>query len=99
MLKLKMIHVLALIAFVGMFSSCKKYFGDVNKNPNDPAVVTPDVLLPIIQTNLAYTYWGDGSRFASIYTQHIDGVTRQFSVIQNYGIQGSDVDNMWSNLY
>lgn len=99
MLKLKMIHVIALIAFVGMFSSCKKYFGDVNKNPNDPAVVTPDVLLPIIQTNLAYTYWGDGSRFASIYTQHIDGVTRQFSVIQNYGIQGSDVDNMWSNLY
>jgi hypothetical protein len=99
MSKFKMLHVLVLIGLVGMFSSCKKYFGDVNKNPNDPAVVTPDVLLPIIQTNLAYTYWGDGSRFASIYTQHIDGVTRQFSVIQNYGIQGSDVDNMWSNLY
>lgn len=99
MLKIKMLHLLVLVVFVGMFSSCKKYFDDTNKNPNDPSVVTPDVLLPVIETRLAYVYWGDGSRFASIYTQHVDGVTRQFSVIQNYGIQGSDVDQMWASLY
>ena len=32
-------------------------------------------------------------------TQHIDGVSRQFAVIQDYGMTGTDVNTMWGNIY
>jgi hypothetical protein len=99
MSKINYSYLLVILLLGASLSSCKKYFDDVNLNPNDPAVVTPDVLLPVIETRLNYSYWGDFSRFLSIYTQHIDGVSRQFAVVQNYGIRGADVNNMWSNLY
>lgn len=100
MSKIKYSYLLVILLFAGVLSSsCKRYFDDVNLNPNDPAVVTPDVLLPVIETRLSYSYWGDFSRFLSIYTQHIDGVSRQFAVVQDYGIRGADVNNMWSNIY
>lgn len=82
------------------FSSCEQYFGDVNVDPDSPSSVTPPVLLPAAQVRLAYLAGGDASRYCSIFTQHVDGVTRQFSVIQNYGIQPTDVNAMWSqNIY
>ena len=81
-------------------TSCEDFFGDINVDPDNPTSVTPNVLLPQIQVRLAYTLWGDASRYVGIYTQHIDGVGRQFAVIQNYGIQPADLNTMWgSNLY
>ncbi|MCB0644537.1 MAG: SusD/RagB family nutrient-binding outer membrane lipoprotein, partial [Phaeodactylibacter sp.] len=56
---------------------------------------TPNVLLPQIEVRLAFMIGGDASRYLGIYTQHVDGAGRQFAVIQNYGIQPSDVDAMW----
>lgn len=86
---------------LGMFSltSCEDYFGDINQDPDNPLEVTPGALLPQIQVRLAYILGGDVSRYTGIYTQHIDGVSRQFVVFQNYNLQPSDVDNLWSNLY
>ena len=86
---------------LGLFSltSCEDYFGDINQDPDNPLEVTPGALLPQIQVRLAYTLGGDASRYTGIYTQHIDGVTRQFTVYQNYGLQPNEVNNLWSNLY
>jgi hypothetical protein len=82
------------------FSSCDQYFGDTNLDPNNPTKVPSAVLLPSIQVRLAYLIGGDASRYTSIYTQHVDGVSRQFTVIQSYGIQPSDVNTMWGpNIY
>ena len=90
-----------LLMLLGLFSltSCEDYFGDINQDPDNPLEVTPGALLPQIQVRLAYTLGGDASRYTGIYTQHIDGVTRQFTVYQNYGIQPNEVNNLWSNLY
>ena len=80
--------------------ACSDYFEDINVDPNNPIEVTPNVLLPQIQVRLAYTYNGDASRYVGIYTQHVDGIGRQFVVIHNYGIQPDDVDNLWGrNMY
>jgi len=80
-------------------TSCEDYFDGVNVDPDNPIEVTPNVLLPVIQTRIAFNYWGDLSRHIGIFTQHVDGVGRQFVVYQNYGVQPNDVDNIWSTLY
>lgn len=86
---------------LGLFSltSCEDYFGDINEDPDNPLEVTPGALLPQVEVRLAYALGGDASRYTGLYTQHVDGVSRQFVAYQNYNIQGADVDNLWANLY
>ena len=98
MKKLKL-YILLTAAVLG-FSACENYFDDVNVDPNNPAAVTPSALLSTIEVRLAYSVWGDGSRYLGLNTQHIDGVARQFVVYQNYGLTPSDLDALWGqNLY
>jgi hypothetical protein len=97
---MKFFKYIFLIALVGTLVSCEDYFGDIdNEDPDNPINVSPDVILPQVQLRLAYTYGGDFARYLGIYTQHVDGISRQFAVIGNYGIQPTDVDQMWANVY
>lgn len=99
---MKNIKLYVLMFLIGgmTLTSCESFFGDINVDPDNPTSVTPNVILPQIQVRLAYTIWGDASRYVGIYTQHVDGAGRQFDVIQNYGIQPADLNTMWgSNLY
>ena len=95
---------LALILGVGLlvgFSSCEDYFGDINVNPNAPTDVTPEVLLPNIQVRLSFALGGDFSRFTSIITQQVEGLTRQWASINNYSfIVPANFNTAWrTNIY
>ncbi len=82
------------------FTACEDYFGEnSNVDPDNPTVVTPNVILPQVQARLVYTYGGDFTRYVGLNTQTIDGISRQFAVLGQYGIQGSDVDTPWANMY
>lgn len=82
------------------FTSCEDYFGDnSNVDPDNPTVVTPNVILPQVQARLVYTYGGDFTRYVGLYTQHVDGLERQFAVLGQYGIVPSDTDTPWANIY
>ena len=97
---MKFFKYIFLIAIIGFLSSCEDYFGEIdNEDPDNPINVSPGVILPQVQLRLAYTYGGDFARYIGIYTQHVDGISRQFAVIGKYGIQPSDVDQMWANVY
>lgn len=97
---MKLYKYIFFIAFIGLLSGCEDYFGEIdNEDPDNPINVSPDVILPQVQLRLGYTYGGDFARYLGIYTQHVDGISRQFAVLQNYGIQPSDVDQMWANVY
>ena len=99
---MKSIKLILFLAIAGMlsFTSCEDYFGDINIDPDNPTKVTPNVLLPQVQVRLAYTLGGDASRFVGIYTQHVDGIARQWAVIHPYGVVPSDMNSMWgTNLY
>jgi hypothetical protein len=86
--------------FLGSMVSCEDYFGDnANVDPDNPTVATANILLPQVQVRLAYTYGGDFTRYLGLNTQHIDGVSRQFAVLGQYGIVPSDVDTPWANIY
>ncbi len=91
--------IFSFVIGVIFLSSCKSYFGDINTDPDNPTTVTPNVVLPQTELRLAYTLGGDVSRFTGINTQHVDGIGRQFAVIGKYGIQPTDIDNLWSNIY
>ncbi|MDX1406672.1 MAG: SusD/RagB family nutrient-binding outer membrane lipoprotein, partial [Saprospiraceae bacterium] len=97
---MKYFKYLFLVAVVALASSCEDYFSERdNADPDNPINVSPAVILPQVQLRLAYTWGGDFTRYIGIYTQHIDGISRQFAVIGEYGISGSDVDAMWANVY
>lgn len=90
----------SLLAGSLVISSCKKYFGEVNNNPNSPAVVEPKVLLPGIEAAISYSMGGDAARFSGILTQQIEGVSRQWAVLQKYKFVGSDVEDLYeTNIY
>ena len=80
-------------------NSCKDYFGDVNIDPNAAVIAPPSALLPTIEARYAYTYWGDFSRYSSIYTQHVQGVDRQFAAYEDYNFVSDDFSSVWSNCY
>ena len=91
--------IIATIAILGLSTSCQKFFGDVNVDPNAPLDASPSALLLVVETRLAYTIGGDFSRFASIFTQHVDGYDRQFAGYQNYTFVPGDFGTVWDNLY
>lgn len=81
------------------FSSCQKFFGDINVDPNASNDASPAAILLTTETRLTYTIGGDFSRFGSVFTQHVDGYDRQFAGYQNYTFVPGDFGTIWTNLY
>jgi hypothetical protein len=93
------VYPIILFALV-LFGSCEKYFEGLNKNPDEPSDVPLNVITGGVQGTLAYSIGGDAARHASIYSQHINGVSRQWAVLNNYGIVGEDMNTLFEfNLY
>ena len=100
MKKIRLSIILAAGAALLFSASCKKeYFTSVNKNPNSPNWVQPALYLSTVEGTLAYTQGGDMSRFASMFIQQTNGVSRQSAAYMNYIFSGQDVDNLWGDLY
>ena len=79
--------------------SCKKYFGDINTNPDSNTSAPPSTVLPSVETTLNYTIGGDISRFASIFDQQTTGNNRQFAGYNMYQFANGDYNTIWDNLY
>jgi hypothetical protein len=92
--------ILSLLAVVFGLTACKKYFGDVNTNPNSPNIVEPKVMLPGIEAAISFSFGGDAARYSGILTQQVRGDDRQFKVIQDYKFTGNDVESLYeTNIY
>ncbi|HLK30629.1 MAG TPA: SusD/RagB family nutrient-binding outer membrane lipoprotein [Puia sp.] len=91
------------IIFAGVFiciTSCQKsYFTNLNNNPNVANSVTPNLLLPTVETGLAYTQGGDISRFSTLITQQTYGAASQFQNFYIYSYSTGAFDNLWADLY
>lgn len=97
---MRILNIILLVGLVITGSSCKKYFDGKNTDPDNPMEVPPNIMLPGIQATLAYSIGGDAARYASIYTQHIHGDSRQWAVLQEYKFLGEDVNTLFEdNLY
>jgi hypothetical protein len=93
--------IIATIIVFGISSfGCKKYL-DVNKNPNQAAQVTVDLLLPSAEANIAtvvgYNFSVFGGFWAQYWTQSPN--SSQYRTIDQYIPVASDFDNPWQNIY
>ena len=90
--------IIALFAI--SFNSCQKDFLDINEDPSKAIDVPPRLLLPTIQSHIAFAQGGDAARITGVFMQHYTGAARQFAQYQIYNVSPSDVDNLWRfNLY
>lgn len=89
------------LVFILSLSSCEMWIDtDLNVDPDSPADVPMNLLLPAVEQNLGYLLAGnDLVRTTSIWMQHFDGVDRQSLTEARYQLQPSDVNNLWSSVY
>jgi hypothetical protein len=90
------ISAVSLLAFTG----CKKW-RDVNNNPNNPAEVTIQLLLPSAQGAIAQQLGGKfqiaGGFWSQYWTQFPSA--SQYTAFDQYQPDGTDIDNSWTGLY
>jgi hypothetical protein len=82
------------------FTGCKKFL-DVNTNPNQSSNVTPDLLLPTAQAELASVlgvqYQVYGSIWSEYWTQST--VASQYKAVDQYLVNNTAFDRCWQYLY
>jgi hypothetical protein len=88
--------VVALALFAG---SCNFIDSDLNVDPNNPADVPLNLLLPQAQATWAYVQGGDMGRYVSCWTQHHSGQERQHQAIEVYNMNEADINNAWAGIY
>jgi len=97
-------NIITAVAVSGMLlfaTSCSKtFYTKANVNPNQPSVVPPGTLLPMVEISLTYAMGGDGARYSGIFDQQGYGANREQAAIQAYQITGTNLpDNFWNNMY
>ena len=82
-------------------TSCKKWIDtDINIDPNNPTDVPISLLLPGIESEMAYTMMGnDAVRPTNMWLQYFNGWARQSLTQARYVYKSSDVNNLWGAAY
>lgn len=91
-----------LILSFGLWASCSKNkLNEIDTDPNNPAEVTPDLLLAQVEANTAFAIAGaDLAWYASVFVEHTTGVHGQLQDAERrQGINTSIGTNSWQALY
>lgn len=88
------------LTFIGVFSCSEEALDKIDENLNNPTDVSVDLILPVVQTGLAYSViGGDMSLYASVWVQHTTGVHAQLHQADRFEFTTSLVNNTWNSLY
>ena len=96
---MKKIKILLFVTILSVTTGCKKYTEGFDVSPNQPAEVTPSLLLSHSELAVMVHYTGQLSRVPSIITQQSAGTDFQFIDVANYLIQEGDNINEWNSIY
>lgn len=106
MMKNKFLNMRSLVVVLSLLlvslSSCETEWidTDLNEDPDSPADVPMNLLLPATQGAMGYILLGnDAVRTNNIWTQHFDGVDRQSYTEARYQLTSADVNNLWGSTY
>jgi hypothetical protein len=94
--------VLVLSLLLISLSSCDTEWidSDLNIDPNSPADVPMELILPAAQQSMGFVLVGnDNARITNMWTQHFDGVLRQSFTTTRYQYIPADTDVIWSSTY
>ena len=97
----KIENFIKIIFCVVLFSACESFLADdINRDPNNPSVVTLNAVLPSIQIRHMDVYGGQTSRVNSMFAQQTEGVARQWSSFNDYsGLQPVRFNTVWDIYY
>jgi hypothetical protein len=84
-----------------MFVSCDQWIDtELNIDPDAPADVPLNLILPAIEQALGYNMCGNDLLLTTnSWMQQLDGVARQSYTVSRYQYLPSDVNNLWSSIY
>lgn len=84
-----------------MLASCNSWIDtEVNVNPDSPADVPMNLMLPAIQQAMGYNLSGNDFILpTNSWMQQLDGVDRQSYTVSRYQYQPADVNNVWNSVY
>ncbi len=85
-----------------LFHSCEKWIDpDINQNPNQPADVTMEALLPFIEAGMAFRLAGGNEvvNVQAVWLQQFDGVDRQSLAFANYVYNPLEAFYIWTDSY
>lgn len=91
--------------FIGLFffflGSCSEdTLDEINRDKDNPLEVPLNLLLPVVQTSIAYAdVGGDMSLYASVWVQHTTGVHAQLHQADRFVFTNSLVNNTWNSIY
>ena len=82
-------------------SSCETWIDTgLNTDPDSPADVPMNLMLPAIEQKLGYNMAGnDLVRTTNIWMQQFDGIDRQSYTEARYQLLPADVNNIWNSFY
>lgn len=82
-------------------TSCSEWIDhDLNTDPDAPANVPMNLLLPAIQQSMGYNLVGNNTvRTNNIWMQQFDGTDRQSFTEARYALKPSDINNPWASIY
>lgn len=101
MKKLNITNIVLVLFLTLMSVSCSSWIDtDINIDPDAPANVPMNLLLPAIQQSMGYNLTGnDNVRTNGIWMQQFDGVDRQSYTEARYQLTPADVNNLWNTTY
>lgn len=100
-IKNKIKNLVLVLSLLLMVTSCSDWIDhDLNVDPDAPADVPMNLLLPAIQQSMGYNLIGNNTvRSNNIWMQHFDGTERQSFTEARYQLTPADVNNAWSSIY
>jgi hypothetical protein len=89
------------LVFVFSLASCEKWIDtSLNTDPDAPADVPMNLMLPAIEQALGYEMTGSEIvRTTNLWMQQFDGVDRQSYTEARYQLLPGDVNNLWNSFY
>lgn len=80
---------------------CKKDYLDINKDPNNPSEVSPELVLPAAQASAAAIIGADLFNVTSFWSQYFtqSPVASQYKKEDDYSINTDYLDRVWGEAY
>tara|TARA_R110002073_G_scaffold336208_1_gene530907 strand:+ start:39571 stop:40953 length:1383 start_codon:yes stop_codon:yes gene_type:complete len=99
--KLNIISLAVVLLLSLSLTSCDGWIDhDLNTDPDSPADVPMNLLLPAIQQDMGYNLLGNNSvRTNNIWMQLFDGTSRQSYTEARYQLTPADINNLWGSIY
>jgi hypothetical protein len=96
---MKLFRTIALAGLVASAFGCESFVEDLNIDPNQFTDISTSLLVNHAVLNVASIQEAEPARIAGMWTDQFTGSDRQYITQDNYGVDDSDFDATWNELY